>query len=144
MKVFFDTSVLVAGVIESHPAHERVFSWFRRVADQEVELFVAAHSLAEFYAVLTRLPINPKITPAMAVRLLRENIEAVAHIVSLTKGEYLQVVTGMAELGLTGGVVYDAIIAEAAKKSNCEAILTLNRRDFVRVWPEGEGRIIEP
>jgi len=80
----------------------------------------------------------------MAVRLLRENIEAVADIVSLTKGEYLQVVTGMAELGLTGGVVYDAIIAEAAKKSNCEAILTLNRRDFVRVWPEGEGRIVEP
>ncbi len=114
------------------------------MAERELELFVAAHSVAEFYAVLTRLPINPKISPTLALRLIRENIEAVADIVSLTEDEYMQIVINMAELGLAGGVVYDAIIAMAAKKSNCAALLTLNKRDFVRVWPEGEERIIEP
>ena len=144
MKVLFDTSMLVAGVIQSHPAHERAFRWFCRVADRELELFVAAHSIAEFYAVLTRLPVNPKISPTLALRLLRENIEAVAHIVPLTTDEYLRVVTSMAELDLMGGVVYDAIIAAAARKSKCDALLTLNRKDFVRVWPEGKDRILVP
>lgn len=144
MKVLFDTSVLVAGVIESHPAHERSFAWLRRVTDREIELFVAAHSLAEFYAVLTRLPVSPKISPALALRLLRENIESIAHIVHLVEKEYLQVVVNMAELELAGGVIYDGIIAAVAQKSNCDALLTLNRRDFIRVWPEGEKRILEP
>ncbi len=144
VKVLFDTSVLIAGVIESHPAHERAFAWFRRVTDREVELFVAAHSLAEFYAVLTRLPVSPKISPTLALRLLRENIEAVAHIVPLVEKEYLQVQVNMAELELAGGVVYDAIIAAVAPKSNCDALLTLNRRDFIRVWPEGKEYILEP
>ena len=80
----------------------------------------------------------------MALRLLRENIEAVAHIVPLVEKEYLQVLVNMAELELAGGVVYDAIIAAVAQKSNCDALLTLNRRDFIRVWPEGKEYILEP
>lgn len=49
MKVLFDTSVLVAAMIESHPAHERALPWpqkskhkdFRRVYPLLSEQIVA-------------------------------------------------------------------------------------------------------
>ena len=144
MKVLFDTSVLVAGLIESHPAHEKAFSWLCRSGTAEIDFLVAGHSLAELYAVLTRLPLSPKISPGIARRLIRENIEAFARIVTLSAEEYLEVLTNMTELNLVGGVIYDAIIAAVAKKSDCDILLTLNRKDFLRVWPEKSSCILEP
>jgi len=144
LKVLFDTSVLVAGLIESHPDHERAFSWIHRSGTGEIDFLVAGHSLAELYAVLTRLPVSPKISPIIARRLIRESIEAAARIITLSSEEYLEVLTNMAELNLAGGIIYDALIAAAAKKSDCDMLLTLNKKDFLRVWPEKSNRILEP
>ena len=144
MKVLFDTSVLVAGLIESHPAHERAFSWLYRSKTGEIDFLVAGHSLAELYAVLTRLPLSPKVSPGVARYLIRENIKAVARIVTLSAEEYLELLTSMTELNLVGGIIYDAVIAAAAKKSDCDILLTLNKKDFLRVWPEKCDRILEP
>ena len=47
-------------------------------------------------------------------------------------------------LGLSGGVVYDALIAQAAKKAGADRLLTLNETDFRRVWPDAAGRIASP
>ena len=56
MKVMFDTSVLVAGMVEPHPMHERALPWLKRARSRDLEFFVAGHTLAELYAVLTTLP----------------------------------------------------------------------------------------
>ena len=56
MNVLFDTSVLVAARVAAHPAHRRARPWLRRAKGGEVGFLVAAHTLAERYAVLTRLP----------------------------------------------------------------------------------------
>ena len=61
MKVLLDTSVLVAAMIEAHPAHERALSWLQRAKGKEITAAVACHTLAELYAVLTRLPLQPPI-----------------------------------------------------------------------------------
>lgn len=50
----------------------------------------------------------------------------------------------MVDLGLSGGVIYDAIIAKAANKSGVDHVLTFNIDDFTRVWPEGADRLIAP
>ena len=50
----------------------------------------------------------------------------------------------MADLGLTGGIVYSALIAKAARKAKVESLLTFNSDDFKRVWPEGEGVLYVP
>ena len=50
----------------------------------------------------------------------------------------------MSELGLSGGVVYDALAARVAARARAEKLLTLNPRDFRRVWPEGDAIICEP
>ena len=138
MKILFDTSVIIAALVEAHPMHLRAFPWLKQAREKKFELIVAGHTVAELYAVLSTLPTKPRISPAVAWRLIHENIEAVGKIVSLTSVEYSYVIKKISEMGLTGGITYDALIAKAAEKSKVERLLTLNSDHFKRVWPEGE------
>jgi predicted nucleic acid-binding protein len=138
MRVLFDTSVLVAGIVEAHALHERAFGWLKRARAGEIEVLLAAHTVAELYAVLTALPVRPRIGPAAARGLVRESTEAAAEIVTLSASDYDRTIERLARLGIGGGAVYDALIARAAEKSGVERLVTLDERDFLRVWPEGK------
>ena len=144
MKTIFDTSVIIAALVESHPMHDRAFPWLRQAKANEFEFVVAGHTLAELYAVLSTLPIKPRISPLVAQKLIHENIEVSAKIVSLTSVEYSTTIKRLSELGLVGGIVYDALIAKVAEKSKVERLLTLNIKHFKRVWPEGDSIIAVP
>ena len=144
MKVFFDTSVLVAAMVESHPHHERSLAWLRKARAGSIAWVVAAHSIAETYAVLTTLPVKPKISAALALRLIRENIVGSAEIVALSTQEYLAAATHLAETGILGGAVYNALLALSAEKAGATRILTLNGDDFRRVWPSITGLVELP
>lgn len=144
MKVLADTSCLVAAMIESHPAHERAFAWYQQVLNREYTLHLCAHTLAEVYAVLTRLPLKPRLGPAAARQMIRENIESVATVVALSGDDYAQVLNRIADLGLAGGVVYDALAVRAAQKARVARVFTLNESDFRRVWPEAAGQLASP
>jgi len=50
----------------------------------------------------------------------------------------------MSELGLTGGIISDALIVKAAQKSGVERLLTFNADDFIRLWTGGESFIYIP
>jgi predicted nucleic acid-binding protein len=136
-QVFFDTSVLVAGMVEAHPSHERALFWLKKAIAKELGFYVCMHTLAELYAVLTRLPMRPKITTGTAGRLIRDNVETAATIVPLSLADYRSVIRDLSERGIAGGSIYDALIAKAARKSSADRLLTLNPEDFERVWPEG-------
>jgi predicted nucleic acid-binding protein len=144
MKTLFDTSVIIASLIEAHPMHHRAFPWLRQAKERDFELIVAGHTVAELYAVLSSLPTKPRISPAVAWKLIRENIAAVGKIVSLTATEYSAALMKISEMGLAGGITYDALIAKVAEKSKVERLLTLNSNHFKRVWPEGEEIIVSP
>ena len=144
MKILFDTSVLVAAIVEPHTMHKRALPWLQRVKTGEVAFFAASHTLAELYAVLTTLPLKPKISPLTAWRLVHDNVETAARLISLSPSDYRDTVKQMSELGLTGGTIYDALIVKAAKKSKVERLLTFNSNDFRRVWPDGEDFIYIP
>ena len=144
MKILFDTSVIIAALVESHPMHQRAFPWLKQSKKNEFELIIAGHTMAELYAVLSTLPTKPRISPAVAWRLIHENIEAIAKIVSLSAAEYSSVIKKASERGLIGGITYDALIAKVAEKSKVEQLLTLNPNHFKRVWPEGEKIIVSP
>jgi len=47
-------------------------------------------------------------------------------------------------MGLSGGIIYDALIARAAEKAGAERLLTFNESDFRRVWPEGASILLSP
>jgi predicted nucleic acid-binding protein len=144
MKILFDTSVLIAAIIEPHPLHSTAFPWLKRAKSREFDMFVASHTLAELYAVLTTLPVSPKITPGAAMRLIHNNIEATAKIISLSSSDYSSIIKRMATLELSGGLIYDALIIKAAQKFGVDRILTFNIDDFKRVWPEGIDHIALP
>ena len=144
MKVLLDTSVLVAAMVSAHPAHSRGLPWLSKAHAGDFELLVSTHTLAELYAVLTRLPLRPRIQPGMAVRLIDENVRARATVVSLSARDYSRVLSEAAQLGLAGGVVYDALIAHAARKADADQLVTLDPDDFRRVWPDAGERIVAP
>jgi predicted nucleic acid-binding protein len=144
MKILFDTSVIIAGMVEPHPSHPVAFPWLKRAKSKEFDLFIASHTLAELYAVLTTLPIRPKITPGVARQLIYNNLEAIARIVSLSASDYRSVIKRMGDLELSGGIIYDALIAKAAQKSRVDRMVTFNPDDFKRVWPEGTAHITVP
>lgn len=144
MRVLFDTSVLIAGFVSSHPKHHAALEWLQRAKAKEVNVVVSSHSLAESFAVLTRLPLSPRITPDVANYLLRENVVNLARIIALSTQDYLAVIKDMTELGCTGGIIYDAITVKAAKKAKVDKIMTLNVKDFERLTPHQQSYIISP
>jgi predicted nucleic acid-binding protein len=144
LKTLFDTSIIIAALVESHPMHARAFPWLKQAKAKAFELVVASHTLAELYAVLSTLPIKPRISPAVAWRLIHDNIESISKIISLTSGEYSAVVKRISEAGLAGGIIYDALIAKVAQKAKIGRLLTLNSDHFKLVWPNGENVIITP
>lgn len=144
MKLFFDTSVLVAGLVKSHPVHARAAPWLRRIQEGVDTGFVSAHTLAELYAILTRLPIRPRISALTARTLIRRNILAFFEVVPLTESDYIAVIDRLARLGVVGGTVYDAVIMQAAAKIDADQIVTLNASDFRRVCPELADRLVVP
>lgn len=144
MRALLDTSVLVAAMVEAHPDHVRCLPWLQKSAARSLSLLVAAHSLAETFAVLTRLPLRPRIAPATAEALMRENVLGRAQIVALSATDYRGVLARQATLGLAGGAIYDALIARAAQKGRADRVVTLNRGDFLRVWPDGAERVVAP
>jgi predicted nucleic acid-binding protein len=103
---------------------------------------VAAHSLAELYAVLTTLPLQPRITPAVAQELIRHDVLDILEVVALSAEDYAQVIKQLSERGIVGGATYDGLILQAAAKAGADQILTLNESDFRRVSPELADRVV--
>lgn len=137
---------MVAVIVAAHPAHARALQALERLsANRRNELFMCAHSLAELFAVLTRMPTSPRIGPDLAKRLVNENIEQAAiRMVALDAMDYVAALEQMAEAGLMGGVVYDLLILQAAQKAGVARILTLNESDFSRLPGESSMDIAAP
>lgn len=135
MTTLFDTSVLVQALVRGLDRHAQARQWLDRAIGGEFPWVVGAHTLAELYAVLTALPVSPRIAPAEARQLIHDNIERSATVVALTAREYSQTLAAMAQAGVTGGAVYDALICKAAHKANVRRLLTFNTSHFQRIWP---------
>jgi len=133
LKVLFDSSVLIAAFIESHPKHKSALALLIKAKDKEFELFVSSHTILEIYSVLTSAPFKPKITPLIAKQLIENNIKNIAKTVYLTDDNYFAIVEKMSNSNLSGGIVYDAIIVECALKAKVDEVLTINPKDFLRL-----------
>jgi predicted nucleic acid-binding protein len=144
MRVLLDTSVLIAAMVESHPAHGRALPWLQRIHAGDITGLVAAHSLAETYAVLTRLPIQPRITPQLALQIMTHNVLDRCTIIALTSSDYTHVLVNLATRGLVGGVIYDALAVYVGQQAAVDQIVTLNAKDFRRTAPELGDIIVEP
>jgi predicted nucleic acid-binding protein len=101
-----DTSVAVALLVQTHREHAAVVRWW---GGREVAL--CGHALAETYSVLTRLPGDLRLAPADAARLIDARF-AGPLVLRPDTARRLPAVLG--RLGISGGAVYDALVALAA------------------------------
>jgi predicted nucleic acid-binding protein len=105
---------------------------------------VAAHSLAEVYAVLTRLPVTPRIAPALALQLIQRNVLETCEVLVLAAADYVGLLNHLADLEIASGAVYDAVLLHAAWKAGVDQVITLNADDFRRVYPALADKIVSP
>jgi predicted nucleic acid-binding protein len=143
MKVLFDTSVLIAAFTAGHLFHGRAQPLVRRAHAAEFEWFISQHTIAEVYRVLTAMP--DAMPPNEASKMIEVNFfKASGTVVGLTPDDYLQIIKRQGELKNGSGKIFDALIAQAARKAGVDHLYTFNPKHFLRVWPEGAGIIVEP
>ena len=144
MKIFFDTSVLVASAVKSHEHHSRALHAVERVANKKDQGIIGVHTLAELYAVLTRLPIRPGIQPGEAAKIVSENVVQYFKLQVLSARDYTNAVLRAAENGIVGGAIYDLLLLAAAQKAKAARIYTFNVVEFRRLAPELHDLIAAP
>ncbi|MFN8491878.1 MAG: PIN domain-containing protein [Caldilineaceae bacterium] len=142
MRLLFDTSTLIAALLKPHEAHPFAHPWLDQVLAGVHTGVLCAHSLAELYSTLTRMPLQPKITAADALDLLRENVLSTFEIVGLTPADYVTILEHLQKRNLVGGMTYDALIMFVAVKASVDKVITLNGRDFIRLFPQFAGEVI--
>ena len=140
MKALLDTSALIAAMLPDHAHHAHALPWLAGAKAGAFEC--SGHSLAELYAVLTRIPRTPAIGPDDACRLIRENVTSHARVHSLSGDDYALLIGELAQNRVSGGAVYDAVIARVAELAAVDYLVTLNVSDFQRVWPNHGGRVV--
>src|SRR5256885_9010586 len=86
--VALDTSCLIALVSGWHEHHDVTIESLERRLRAGATMVVPAHALAEAYTVLTRLPAPNRLSPDVAVEVLRENFEKHPRTMSLDEDEY--------------------------------------------------------
>ena len=132
MRALFDTSVLIPVFLDDHEHHERSLKAFVE-ADKKRDC-CAAHSLAEVYATMTRLPGRHRLSGEQALLFL-ENIRERLTLIALTGDEYHATIKEAAATGVIGGTIYAALIARCALKAKVEAVYTWNTRHFEQLGP---------
>ncbi len=65
-------------------------------------------------------------------------------IVSLNEGDYAAALTSAASLGITGGAIYDALLAWCATKAEATTIYSWNTRHDARLGPHVAARLTTP
>jgi len=105
-ELLVDTSVAVALSVADHEAHAAVLE---AVAGRRIGL--AGHAAFESFSVLTRLPAPARRTPAAVSRLLATNFPYTRF---LSQAATSALLSRLAEAGVSGGSVYDALVGATA------------------------------
>ncbi|MCF8528082.1 MAG: PIN domain-containing protein [Candidatus Nanopelagicales bacterium] len=115
-----DTSIIVRAATTPHPQERE------RLQDVIAESPVPiAHVLAESYATLSRLPPPFRLSPRDCLTFLSSAFRS--DTLTLSPGGYVRVMQILAERGVSGGAIYDCVIAETAREHHA-TLMSLDRR----------------
>jgi len=114
-----DSSVSVPALVGDHEDHDLAEAALAR-ADVTI-----AHTVAETYSVLTRLPPPRRLDGTAAAALIDSRLAA--RWITLDPDAYARALLRLAAHGVTGGAAYDGLIALTAAEHDAE-LVTLDRR----------------
>ena len=141
--VFLDTNVLLAGLIDFGERSTAPMGLLDAVAAGRIDgPLTAWHCCLEFYSVATRLPEEYRLTPERALRFVQEEILARYEVVALPATHRQSFLTAAVAEGIVGGRIYDAHIAEVARRHGADTVVTDNRRHFTSLLRHGV-RVLE-
>jgi len=135
--------VLVAALVEPHPHHARALRWIEAAATGKVKAECSWHAAAETWSVLTRLPLEPAISPALA-EVAIERLLAKIPGVPIAAETYRAAIRRCSERGLRSGALFDALHLLSAERRGVDAFVTFNRSDFERLAVDGSPRLVVP
>ena len=101
-----DSSILIAALQQWHAAHESAARVMRRG-----QIRLPAHVLVETYSTLTGGRVKPRTHPRTAAAALQR---LPGEPLTLSAAGCLGAIRRVAEQGLAGGAVYDALVAATA------------------------------
>lgn len=125
-----DTSVAVPYLDAAHSAHRLCVETITEILTTSADtgtaagLALAGHAAFESFSVLTRLPGPMRITPTEAVRALTSAFPDPCWLGGKAEGALLK---SLEHLGISGGMIYDGLVAEAAR-AHGRVLLTRDRR----------------
>jgi predicted nucleic acid-binding protein len=132
LTVFFDTSVLVAGLIDFGPQSAPAQSVLHAVAEKKIPAPCTAwHCCLEFFSVSTRLPAEYRLRPEEAAMLLEQEVLSRMTVHDLPPAAQIPMLRAAARDAASGGRIYDAHIAEVARSASANVVVTDNRRHFL-------------
>jgi predicted nucleic acid-binding protein len=104
VKFFLDTSVFVAAFWGDHPQHAPSVALVKSATPATASC--AAHTVAEVYSTMTRLPVRPPIPTEQALLYIRQ-IRELFTIVMLSEEDYFATVEKLGEKGLAKNYIYN-------------------------------------
>lgn len=117
--LLLDTSAAIALLDDGSERRERLLA---RIGDLRVGL--AGHAAFEAYSALTRMRPPTRLSPARAAALLAREFPETRHPSGDAQAELL---ASLAERGIAGGAVYDALVALAAAHHDA-TLISFDRR----------------
>ena len=136
MRVFCDTSVLVAASLVAHPDHLRADAALDRICRGDDTGYASAHTLAETFSVLSRMPTSPKLQPQDVLELLEREIIPHFVFVTLPPEDYPLAIRDLVAQGRGGGRIYDLLHLRAAARLSLDRIYTFNEQEWKALAPE--------
>jgi len=139
--IFLDTSVLIATAQVGHPRHTPSRELWNLCAREEAA--VSTHTLAEIFSTLSAMPPGLRLAPRDAVVAVETFLQRLT-AVTLSADEYVETLRRTANLGHSGGMIYDALHLACARKVDAQCIYTWNEKHFRLVAPDLADRIMTP
>lgn len=143
MKACFDTSTLVAALLQQHPHHALAFPRLQAVHEGRIQGHLTTHGLAELFATLTALPLKPRLLPADVRTIIEKSVLNHFTLIPLGSREYQDAMHLTVTRNLASGAIYDALHLAGARSAGCESLYTLNLRHFQALAP-GDPLITPP
>jgi predicted nucleic acid-binding protein len=139
--IFLDTSVLIATAQVSHTRHKPSRELWNQCVRHPAA--VSNHTIAELYNTLSAMPPSLRLAPRDAVLAVETFLQRLTPV-ALSAEEYLETLRRTANLGHSGGMIYDALHLACARKVQAEQIYTWNVKHFQMVAPDLADRIVTP
>ena len=118
--IALDSSVALPGLHPGLPNHSLARPYLSALPA------LPAHSAIETYSAMTRLPDPYRVDPATAARLLASNFGE--RVLAIPPASALVLwLERVAAVGISGGAIYDALIAESARLAGA-TLVTADRR----------------